>query len=47
MIDETMKFFINNERLIRRFYRLNILNHTLDDIDSSEEWRLAEEWNSK
>jgi hypothetical protein len=40
MIDETMKFFINNERIIRRFYRLNILNHSLEQIDSSEEWRL-------
>ena len=39
-INDNMKFFINNERLIRRFYRLNILNHSLDQIDSSEEWRL-------
>jgi hypothetical protein len=35
-----MKSFINNERLIRRFYRLNILNHSLEQINSSEEWRL-------
>jgi hypothetical protein len=39
-LDEKMKFFINNERLIRRFYRLNILNHSLEQIDSSEGWRL-------
>ena len=40
LVDEKMKFFINNERLIRRFFRLNILNHSLDEIDSSEAWRL-------
>ena len=40
LVDEKMKLFINNERLIRRFYRLNILNHSLDEIDSSEAWRL-------
>jgi len=39
-LNDNMKFFINNERLIRRFYRLNILNHSLEQIDSSEEWRL-------
>jgi hypothetical protein len=39
-MDDNMKFFINNERLIRRFYRLNILNHSLEKIDSSEEWVL-------
>jgi len=39
-ITEQMKSFINNERLIRRFYRLNILNHSLEQINSSEEWRL-------
>ena len=39
-VNDNMKFFINNERLIRRFYRLNILNHSLEQIYSSEEWRL-------
>jgi hypothetical protein len=39
-LNKNMKLFINNERLIRRFYRLNILNHSLEQIDSSEEWVL-------
>jgi glycosyltransferase involved in cell wall biosynthesis len=39
-VDETMKTFIDNERLIRRFYRLNILNHTIKDIDGNENWSL-------
>ena len=39
-INDNMKFFINSERLIRRFYRLNILNHSLEQIDLSEEWTL-------
>lgn len=39
-MNETMKSFINNERLIRRFYRLNILNHSLEEINSNERWLL-------
>jgi hypothetical protein len=39
-INEIMKDFINNERLIKRFYRLNVLNESLESIDKNEEWRL-------
>jgi hypothetical protein len=37
-LTDTMKYFINSERLIKRFYRLNILNESLETINNQEDY---------